>query len=160
MDTPNRSFNRELGKPASLSVYVAETDEQAWSEVQDPIQRQLAALNESRRRYNTAPAPQPEAATRKNGVDEGAEPLDPQVDANPQISATMQRGLIVGSPETVRNHLRSLNAFGLNHLMAAMNIGGMPKAQVERSMRLFADEVMPACKNSDSQVQPVHEVRA
>jgi alkanesulfonate monooxygenase SsuD/methylene tetrahydromethanopterin reductase-like flavin-dependent oxidoreductase (luciferase family) len=124
------------------SVHVAPTDEEAWADVQAPSARSLAALTHSRELYNRL-------ETVKSKFGEGPEPLDPQVDSPAGvISATMQRGLVVGSPESVRAQLADLQTYGLNHVMAAMSWGDMPIELSERSMRLFASEVMPALRDA------------
>lgn len=49
-----------------------------------------------------------------------------------------------GGPDTVVEKLASLQAeTGVNNVVCWMNFGGMPHETVQRSMRLFATEVMP-----------------
>jgi alkanesulfonate monooxygenase SsuD/methylene tetrahydromethanopterin reductase-like flavin-dependent oxidoreductase (luciferase family) len=52
-----------------------------------------------------------------------------------------------GTPEqTIRRATELANAFGTNELMFIFKYGSMPMAEAEKSMRLFAREVMPALK--------------
>src|SRR5207253_10934267 len=51
--------------------------------------------------------------------------------------------LVIGSPETVVNKVRELEQAGVGELACWMNFGGLAPDKVRRSMRLFADEVMP-----------------
>lgn len=52
-----------------------------------------------------------------------------------------------GTPEqTIRRATELANAFGTNELMFIFKYGSMPMAQAEKSMRLFAKDVMPALK--------------
>jgi alkanesulfonate monooxygenase SsuD/methylene tetrahydromethanopterin reductase-like flavin-dependent oxidoreductase (luciferase family) len=56
--------------------------------------------------------------------------------------------LLIGSPATVRAKVAALAAAGVGELVCWMNFGGLPRAQVRRSMQLFAEEVIPAFKTS------------
>jgi alkanesulfonate monooxygenase SsuD/methylene tetrahydromethanopterin reductase-like flavin-dependent oxidoreductase (luciferase family) len=52
-----------------------------------------------------------------------------------------------GTPEqTIKRATELANAFGTNELMFIFKYGAMPMAAAEKSMRLFAKEVMPALK--------------
>jgi alkanesulfonate monooxygenase SsuD/methylene tetrahydromethanopterin reductase-like flavin-dependent oxidoreductase (luciferase family) len=52
---------------------------------------------------------------------------------------------IAGSPSTVRDYISRLQAeTGINYLLGQMVFGTMAFEQAERSIRLFANEVMPA----------------
>ena len=54
---------------------------------------------------------------------------------------------IAGSPATVRDYVMRLQAeTGINYLICQMVFGGMGAEQADRSIRLFAREVMPAFK--------------
>ena len=49
-----------------------------------------------------------------------------------------------GGPDTVVEKLESLrDETGVNNIICWMNFGGLPHDAVLRSMRLFAEEVMP-----------------
>jgi len=51
--------------------------------------------------------------------------------------------LLIGSPDTVADKVAALQAAGVGELACWMNFGGLPIGKVRRSMRLFAEEVMP-----------------
>ena len=51
---------------------------------------------------------------------------------------------ILASPATVRARVAELADAGVGELACWMNFGGLPLDRVERSMTLFAEEVMPA----------------
>jgi alkanesulfonate monooxygenase SsuD/methylene tetrahydromethanopterin reductase-like flavin-dependent oxidoreductase (luciferase family) len=55
----------------------------------------------------------------------------------------VRTSVLVGSPETVARKVVELQAAGVGELACWMNFGGMPIDKVRRSMRLFADEVIP-----------------
>jgi alkanesulfonate monooxygenase SsuD/methylene tetrahydromethanopterin reductase-like flavin-dependent oxidoreductase (luciferase family) len=60
----------------------------------------------------------------------------------------VEDSLLIGSPSTVRLRVSELEAAGVDELVCWMNFGGLPIEQVERSMRLFADEVMTAFRGA------------
>lgn len=62
--------------------------------------------------------------------------------------------MIYGGPETCVDKLRQLrDETGVNHLICWMNFGGMDNKKVLRSMRLFADEVMPVLRADAEGIQ-------
>jgi alkanesulfonate monooxygenase SsuD/methylene tetrahydromethanopterin reductase-like flavin-dependent oxidoreductase (luciferase family) len=50
---------------------------------------------------------------------------------------------VVGTPEQVAEQISMLRDIGVPNLMLTFNLGNIPRATVERSMRLFANEVAP-----------------
>jgi alkanesulfonate monooxygenase SsuD/methylene tetrahydromethanopterin reductase-like flavin-dependent oxidoreductase (luciferase family) len=55
----------------------------------------------------------------------------------------MAETLAVGSPDTVTRKIEEMQRLGVGEVLCWMNFGGLPQAQVRRSMELFAREVMP-----------------
>jgi alkanesulfonate monooxygenase SsuD/methylene tetrahydromethanopterin reductase-like flavin-dependent oxidoreductase (luciferase family) len=56
--------------------------------------------------------------------------------------------MIFGGPATCIEKLQRLrHEAGVNNLICWMNFGGLPQEMVERSMNLFANEVMPAMRD-------------
>ena len=51
--------------------------------------------------------------------------------------------LAVGSPDTVAAKLAEMRDLGVGEVLCWMNFGGLPQAQVRRSMELFSREVLP-----------------
>lgn len=51
--------------------------------------------------------------------------------------------LAVGSPDTVADKIAQMRDLGVGEVLCWMNFGGLPQAQVRRSMELFAREVLP-----------------
>ncbi len=51
---------------------------------------------------------------------------------------------LFGSVETVAGKVAALHAMGIRHVATMHNFGAQPAELVERSMQLFAEEVMPA----------------
>jgi alkanesulfonate monooxygenase SsuD/methylene tetrahydromethanopterin reductase-like flavin-dependent oxidoreductase (luciferase family) len=58
--------------------------------------------------------------------------------------ALLRDSLLVGSPETVIRKLADMERAGVGEVACWMNFGGLPPEKVRRSMRLFAEEIMPA----------------
>jgi alkanesulfonate monooxygenase SsuD/methylene tetrahydromethanopterin reductase-like flavin-dependent oxidoreductase (luciferase family) len=65
----------------------------------------------------------------------------------------LQDALIIGSPETVANKISQLQAIGVGEVACWMNFGGIPPDKVRRSMRLFAQDIIPRF-----QVEPAQAV--
>jgi len=56
----------------------------------------------------------------------------------------MRNGLsLMGSVETVADKLVALSEMGVGHVIVLANFGALPDTLVRRSLRLFAEEVMP-----------------
>ena len=56
----------------------------------------------------------------------------------------LKHGINVGTPEQVTERIRRLEQeAGVNYYIGWFNFGGMPPEKVERSMKLFSDQVMP-----------------
>lgn len=51
--------------------------------------------------------------------------------------------VLFGSPERIVDQVREMQAIGVGELLCWMNFGGLPQEGVQRSMRLFAEKVMP-----------------
>ena len=68
----------------------------------------------------------------------------------------IEDALLIGSPATVRRRVAELADAGVGELVCWMNFGGLPSDQVRRSMRLFADEVMPAFARSSLAEEASH----
>jgi alkanesulfonate monooxygenase SsuD/methylene tetrahydromethanopterin reductase-like flavin-dependent oxidoreductase (luciferase family) len=56
-------------------------------------------------------------------------------------------GLVVGSPDTVREYFKQYVGEGnIDYLMTALSFGDMTHEEATRSLRLFIDEVMPTVR--------------
>lgn len=56
----------------------------------------------------------------------------------------LEQAAIIGDPEEVADKLRAhQEALGITYFMGAFSRGGIPQEKVRRSMRLFAEKVMP-----------------
>jgi alkanesulfonate monooxygenase SsuD/methylene tetrahydromethanopterin reductase-like flavin-dependent oxidoreductase (luciferase family) len=128
------------------TIYVAETDEKAQEEV-DPYIRITTFLRQPGRVERTKMGfvrgiGGPSATT-------GDHTLERQKVYEGMATGVdfwIKQGLaLVGSPDTVARGLEErLGAVGFDHLSCAFRPGNLPSPLVEKSMRLFAKEVMPA----------------
>ncbi|HYY90064.1 MAG TPA: LLM class flavin-dependent oxidoreductase, partial [Chloroflexota bacterium] len=124
-------------------VYVAETDAQARADAEGPERWFLDSYARSispdglsgisdATRVRAA-----EAAARVRGL---------------RWEELVEGTLLIGSPETLRRRIAELDEAGVGELLCWMNFGGIPPDKVRRSMRLFADEVLPALRRAPQTV--------
>ena len=118
----------------SKHVHLAETDEQARAEAEGPERWYQDSFSRSMR-----PDGLPVSEAIFKQATEGAE----RVLRRPW-EAIVEDALLVGSPATVRRKVAELQEAGVGELLCWMNFGGIPPEKVRRSMKLFAEEVMPA----------------
>ncbi len=72
-----------------------------------------------------------------------AEKLPAGYNTPPSVEEDLGDTLLAGSPDTLRKHLADLEASGVPNVFFQMDIGDMDEHLVRRSMKLFAEEVMP-----------------
>lgn len=118
----------------SRHIHVAPTDQEAWREA-EPAERWY------------------QKALRRFLVPENIEAAPPAL--QPQFRAAAERlakaswedllreTVLFGSPERVADGVREMQQLGVGELLCWMNFGGLPYDKVERSLRLFAEKVMP-----------------
>lgn len=58
----------------------------------------------------------------------------------------LEETVLFGSPERIVDRVQEMEAIGIGELLCWMNFGGLPQDRVQRSMRLFAEKVMPHCR--------------
>jgi alkanesulfonate monooxygenase SsuD/methylene tetrahydromethanopterin reductase-like flavin-dependent oxidoreductase (luciferase family) len=126
-----RRFNGHAAEPRygfSAHVHVAETDARAREQARPAFERFMHNFT-----YRFVRRGQPDRyADRRNFDDE------------------LQRGrVVVGSPETVREQLRTyMKQSGANYVIGCFAFGSLPVEQVLESVELFAREVIPALVRS------------
>jgi alkanesulfonate monooxygenase SsuD/methylene tetrahydromethanopterin reductase-like flavin-dependent oxidoreductase (luciferase family) len=116
------AIDHEIGQMYVLRrICVAESDEAAWREVQEPLrwQRELGRQ-----------------------VHECGEPTVtlPALPDRPKVERTEDE--CFGSMATVRRRLEELRALGLRKVIGWFHFGNLPHESVRRSMQLVADGVM------------------
>ena len=115
--------DRELLHGVTRHVYVAASDEQAL----DEARLAYSAFDWS---FRDRPGRPPETSVSRRG----------------DFDTALGRGLILaGSPETVRREVqRFVDVTGANYFVGSFAYGTMRDDQLMTSLRLFAEEVMPA----------------
>ena len=109
---------------ALRQIHIAETDEQAWAEAGPAYRHWYDSLNWLWREHGATVSANL-AGDLQSGVAAGA--------------------VIVGSPQTVRAAIaKEKDATGYNYLVLQFAFGTLSVPQVETSLGLFADKVMPA----------------
>ena len=107
------------------SLYVAEGDEEAMEVAIAAQKRSRDNQNALRLKYNPVGVPSPKPSQA---------PPDGQ-GLGPNFPA--------GSPARVTAQIAALRDLGVRNLLTNFNVGQMPQEQVERSMRLFGEKVLP-----------------
>ena len=59
----------------------------------------------------------------------------------------MEHAFLVGTPATVAGKLEELRDTGVRNMLLNPNVGQIPAKQVERSLRLFGEKVLPKFKD-------------
>ena len=120
--------------PVIKEICVAESDEEALKVARPYLQKKYEAY-----------------------VDWGQSEVLPQTDTlRREFSELIAGGrFVLGSPETCAAILADhVNRLGADHFVCRLQWPGMPQAQVLRSMRLLATEVMPALEARRSRSAP------
>jgi alkanesulfonate monooxygenase SsuD/methylene tetrahydromethanopterin reductase-like flavin-dependent oxidoreductase (luciferase family) len=84
-----------------------------------------------------------------DNIDAAPPSLQPQFRALVETLKTVswekliEETVVFGSPERVLDKVREMEAIGVGELLCWMNFGALPQDRVQRSMRLFAEKVMP-----------------
>jgi alkanesulfonate monooxygenase SsuD/methylene tetrahydromethanopterin reductase-like flavin-dependent oxidoreductase (luciferase family) len=110
---------------AQRALYVADSDAEALDVATAALKRYRHHLDESRRRFNPGGLP-----ARKPGVP-------------PSPNEMVEHAFLAGTPKRVAEQIAALRDAGVRNLLLNVNVGQMPPQQVERSMRLLGEKVLP-----------------
>jgi alkanesulfonate monooxygenase SsuD/methylene tetrahydromethanopterin reductase-like flavin-dependent oxidoreductase (luciferase family) len=110
---------------AQRALYVADSDEEALDVATMALKRYRHHLDEARRRYNPG----------------GLPPRKPE--APPSPNEMVEHAFLAGTPKRVAEQVAALRQAGVRNLLLNVNVGQMPPEQVERSMKLFGEKVLP-----------------
>jgi alkanesulfonate monooxygenase SsuD/methylene tetrahydromethanopterin reductase-like flavin-dependent oxidoreductase (luciferase family) len=129
-------------------IVVAGTDVEAMADAR----RALAWEEGTARRVHVAGDGRPKeadgartadsSAAGEGGEGQGARTAGGSAAGDDGASSEVAGGCI-GTPETVIGELLALRALGIRHVIAWVNFGDMPAANVRRSLGLLAQEVLP-----------------
>ena len=142
-----------------LSVYVAETDEEAREEAREGVWYFLkfclkGHLRRTGRTLTFGPGV-PSQSVRSwesylKNSEPGAEMLG---DANSWEELDAKASIIVGSPETVREKLWNLIEEGqIGRFLIQFHFGNMKPELARKSMKLFAERVAPALRKDSAEL--------
>ena len=130
--TEGKEFSLGEGVGLMRSVYVAPTMEEARRDAERGIMHIYNWIHPPRRGLGMFMRP-------------GEEPT---ADMHLDFDFLMERCLIVGSPEHVREKIAELrDTLGLEHLLAWTNVPWLSQSKILRSIELLATEVMPAFRD-------------
>ena len=110
---------------AQRGLYVADSDDEALQVAAVALSRYRHHLDEARRLYNPGGLP-PRRPT----------PAPP--------AGVVEHAFVAGTPKRVAEQIAALKQAGVRNLLLNVNVGQLPPAQVERSMRLFGAKVLPS----------------
>jgi alkanesulfonate monooxygenase SsuD/methylene tetrahydromethanopterin reductase-like flavin-dependent oxidoreductase (luciferase family) len=114
---------------AQRALYVTDSDDEALEVAAGALKRYRHHLDESRRRYNPGGLP-----SRKPGQP-------------PSPNEMVEHAFLAGTPKRVAEQMAALQDAGVRNVLLNVNVGEMPPEQVERSMRLFGEKVLPLFKS-------------
>ncbi|MFM1814324.1 MAG: hypothetical protein RLZ98_1019 [Pseudomonadota bacterium] len=129
----------------AVPTYVSETDEKARKELKPHIEAFFTRFLRYPIEMRMPPGYSSIASTKflieqKFAARQAAQTIDMMIES----------GLVLcGSPATVRDRiLEAEKEFGIGTMIAMLQVATMPEDMTEKSLRLFASEVMPALKGS------------
>jgi alkanesulfonate monooxygenase SsuD/methylene tetrahydromethanopterin reductase-like flavin-dependent oxidoreductase (luciferase family) len=126
----------------SFHYHVAETDAQAEAEAEEPMREYVQLFRESASAWQG----------RASAAYPGYEGLVRGLDSISYERVLRETRAFIGSPDTVERQIRFvLELFGAVEPSLQVLYGNMPYGQAERSLRLFADEVMPRFQRAEAQ---------
>jgi alkanesulfonate monooxygenase SsuD/methylene tetrahydromethanopterin reductase-like flavin-dependent oxidoreductase (luciferase family) len=110
---------------ASRDLYVADSYDEALEVAAAGFERERTHFRRARELYNPGGFPPP--------------------DPNRPIPAgeVLEQAFILGTPSQVAEQVAEMRDIGVRNLMLKLNTGEMDTHRVRKSMRLFADQVMP-----------------
>ena len=107
------------------ALFVSDSDEHAAEVGQEALLRYRRHLDAARRDFNPG----------------GLPPRDPGQPLPP--ADILEHAYLAGTPETVAGGIEELRDAGVRNLLLNVNVGQIPADQVESSMRLFGEKVIP-----------------
>jgi alkanesulfonate monooxygenase SsuD/methylene tetrahydromethanopterin reductase-like flavin-dependent oxidoreductase (luciferase family) len=118
----------------SLHLHVAESDERATYDVREPMRQYVEVFRESATAWRG----------RSSSAYPGYEQLIDELDTMTLERVLREGRALIGGPTSVERQLRHvLDLFGDVEPSLSVLFGNMPYPTAERSLRLFAAEVMP-----------------
>jgi len=128
---PEEAVEKALDETwAQRAVYVGDDDQECLKVAEAALGRYREHLLDARVKYNP-----------------GGVPPRPPGQAPPP-GEVVEHAFLAGTPKRVAKQIEELQRAGVRNLMLNFNVGQMPADQVESSMRLFGEKVLPLVRNS------------
>ena len=121
---------------AARALYLAENDDQALEFIR-PRRQWSGDLDEFLRR----PGHELAAAGRLRGYEHYVK--DPFTDPEMRQKREPESESFIGSPEKINNSLKDLESQHVSHFLGYMDSGGLSYDEIEGTLRLFAEKVIP-----------------
>ena len=120
------SVERALGETwAQRGLFLADSEQEALEVATDALDRYRKHLLDARINYNPGGAP-PRAPGQA-----------------PPPGEVMEHAFLAGTPNRVAEQIAELKEAGVRNLLLNANVGQLLPDQVEKSMRLFGEKVLP-----------------
>jgi len=115
---------------AQRALFVCDSDQEGLEVAEAGLARYKAHLLDARVRFNPggAPPPPPETPT--------------------PASEIVEHAFLAGTPATVAGKMEELRDIGVRNVLLNPNVGQIPANQVEKSLRLFGEKVLPRFRDN------------
>jgi alkanesulfonate monooxygenase SsuD/methylene tetrahydromethanopterin reductase-like flavin-dependent oxidoreductase (luciferase family) len=115
---------------AQRALFVCDSDQEGLEVAESGLARYKAHLLDACVRFNPggAPPPPPETPT--------------------PASEIVEHAFLAGTPATVAGKMEELRDIGVRNVLLNPNVGQIPANQVEKSLRLFGEKVLPRFRDN------------
>ena len=114
---------------AQRALFVCDSDQEGLEVAEAGLARYKAHLLDARVRFNPGGAPPPPPGTP------------------PPASEMVEHAFLAGTPATVAGKMEELRDLGVRNVLLNPNVGQIPSKQVEKSLRMFGEQVLPRFKD-------------
>ena len=115
---------------AQRALFVCDSDQEGLEVAEAGLARYKAHLLDARVRFNPGGAPPPPPGTPT------------------PASEIVDHAFLAGTPATVAGKIEELRDIGVRNVLLNPNVGQIPANQVEKSLRLFGEKVLPRFRDN------------
>ena len=115
---------------AQRALFVCDSDQEGLEVAEQGLARYRAHLLDARVRFNPGGSPPP-----------------PPPGTPPPAGEVVEHAFLAGTPATVAGKMEELRDIGVRNVLLNPNMGQIPDQKVEKSLRLFGDQVLPRFRN-------------
>ena len=115
---------------AQRALFVCDSDQEGLEVAEAGLARYKAHLLDARVRFNPGGAPPPPPGTPT------------------PASEIVEHAFLAGTPATVAGKMEELRDIGVRNVLLNPNVGQIPANQVEKSLRLFGEKVLPRFRDN------------